>query len=186
VYSYDGNNRLSKTLSQYWDDFGNEWVNTMMTLSFYNDDGLRTELIYKYWGTFEYWINLSDYLYTYDDHGNRIEFLYRNWDEDIEQWVDYYKNINYWSEFIPNEIIELSQLQVNIFPNPATDFINLTVDENAGSGVFSLYSMEGRLVFKTVFNGNRAQFRLDGLPKGPYYYIVGTGKGIFSQILIIR
>lgn len=186
VYSYDDNNRLSKTLSQIWDDFGHEWINTMMTVITYNEAGQRVELLYMYWSTYEYWVNLSKYLYTYDEHGNRVEFMYKNWDEDLEQWVNYYKNVNYWSEFIPNRIEELSLSQMNIFPNPTTGLVTLTVDEDVKYGNLSLYSMEGQLAFRKAFSGNTTQFDLTGLPKGVYDLTVVTNSGYNSQLLIIQ
>jgi hypothetical protein len=70
---------------------------------------------------------------------------------------------------------------VSIYPNPATDFINV---EGAQLESIALYDMNGKKVLsQTVANG-KARASLGALPNGSYLINVQTKTGIVSEMVI--
>jgi|GEM_PF-716084 len=184
LYSYDEQSRLIESLSQVWDDFENKWYNTTVIYYSYNSQGLRSEVLYRFWDPYGYWTDLSKYLYTYDEDGNQIEYLFMAWDYENNLWVDYYKNITYWSEFIPIGINEISVLEVQVFPNPGSDFINISFKGNVNTGIVNVYSMNGELLLNRTIHGNSDQLDIGALPIGNHVIVVDVDGKIYSQIVI--
>ena len=184
LYSYDENLRTEEALTQMWDDFGNEWFNSSIILYEYNSQGLRSEVLYRFWDTYGYWIDLSKYLYSYDDDGNRTEFLYKTWDYENNEWLNFYKDINYWSEFVPIGLNEISNVGVQLYPNPTNGRINLAFDKNIKNGLATVFSMDGKLLLNKKIQGNEPHFNLGALPQGKYILTINIKGEIFSQIVI--
>ena len=87
-----------------------------------------------------------------------------------------------------NQIHSLQEKnQLNVFPNPAEDFINLSYPGPEGT-IFSiqLLNMNGQIV-KQTNNLSLSFYRLDisGMPTGTYQLIVQTGNGRFKEKVII-
>ena len=78
---------------------------------------------------------------------------------------------------------------VSIYPNPATDFINLAIDESySGQIKIDLYSITGALV-APLYRGEATsslQLSLPGLPSGNYICIITTNNGIESTQILIK
>ena len=184
LYSYNENLRLDTALTQMWDDFGHEWFNTTVILYDYNSQGLRSEVLYRFWDTYGYWIDLSKYLYSYDDDGNRTEFLYKTWDYENNEWLNFYKDINYWSEFVPIGIDEIYDLSIQIFPNPTTGIFHLSLPENVKDGMAAIFSMDGKLILSRTIKGNNSQYNLEYLPKGKYILTINIEGEVYSTIVI--
>jgi len=80
--------------------------------------------------------------------------------------------------------IVLSRLASNItlFPNPAYDgFINIQMDQ---AGLFQLYDLSGRLVWKQMLPEGLRKINTTGLPDGIYYPYSGNSK--LPAILILN
>ena len=74
----------------------------------------------------------------------------------------------------------------NVFPCPASDFININIHsaDNIPSAFFQIVSMEGKLVLKQKSPVNKGNSNLSlpvgNLMKGSYYLIIDTGKERFT------
>jgi hypothetical protein len=182
MYSYDENLRLDTALTQNWD--GTEWYNKSMNLYSYNAQGLRTEVFKRFWDTFGFWIDQSKDLYDYDGDGNLTKYIFKSWDYDNNVWVNYYKYVNYWSEFVPIGINEISDLSIQIFPNPTTGIIHLSLPENIKNGMAAIYSMDGKLIINQIIQGGATQLNLEALPMGKYMLSINIEGKVYSQIVI--
>lgn len=75
----------------------------------------------------------------------------------------------YKGSHLSTAIIENDKYNVNVFPNPACDFINIHTDENFFIEEVALYNSFGQLVLSNVFkNFQTIKINLKYLPKGVY------------------
>jgi photosystem II stability/assembly factor-like uncharacterized protein len=97
-----------------------------------------------------------------------------------------------------SNVIEMTKVSINeqkiqnsnieIFPNPADEFINIILDKNIESEIIvGIYNMQGKNVFtKKYHQANSVNIDVNNLLKGVYMVKVVTGKDILTQKLIIR
>jgi 5-enolpyruvylshikimate-3-phosphate synthase len=72
-------------------------------------------------------------------------------------------------------IKEISTTVINIYPNPATDNIHITLSENVHQAVFTLYDMQGKILIRKEINSDDA-VSVSNLAAGIYIYYVRTEK----------
>jgi hypothetical protein len=176
---------LTETLSQYWDDDDKNWVNSLRINYSYNSQGKRTEVIYQYWD-FQNWVNLSKYKYNYDENGNRTEYLYFTFDDQNNSWMDYYKEVSFWSENTQYSIDEPWFPEVKISPNPAHNFINITFETEIKNTFCYLFSDGGKLIKTQNISGNSARINTSGFVPGIYILRMMTEGKVFSQKIILK
>jgi hypothetical protein len=70
-----------------------------------------------------------------------------------------------------------------IYPNPATDNINITLPENISQAVFTLYDMQGKVLIKQEIN-NQETVAVNNLASGIYIYNVRTSKQNYQGKII--
>lgn len=61
--------------------------------------------------------------------------------------------------------------EVAVFPNPATDNVTFTVNNDNASRV-QIYDMTGRMISDEMFTGRRVQLSTEELPSGMYTYTI--------------
>jgi hypothetical protein len=105
-----------------------------------------------------------------------------------------YKNTDYWSEFTNiiednncNTNIEALSLthKISVYPNPATNIINITLPENIHQAVFMLCDMQAKILIKQNIS-NRDAVSVNNLATGSYIYNVITDKQKYVGKLIIN
>ncbi|PZU83167.1 MAG: hypothetical protein DI529_13070 [Chryseobacterium sp.] len=77
-------------------------------------------------------------------------------------------------------VSDINKTQINIFPNPTSDFINIKSDEKIKS--IKLYNASGSLV-KTE-NNEFSRINVSNLPKGNYVISIETDSGIETKKII--
>ena len=75
---------------------------------------------------------------------------------------------------------DINKTQINIFPNPTSDFINIKSDEKIKS--VKLYNASGSLI-KTE-NNEFSRINISNLPKGNYLISIETDSGIETKKII--
>lgn len=80
----------------------------------------------------------------------------------------------------------VSEQQINVFPNPASDFISVNNDDNVKTIV--VYNIVGRKVKQFEIEHSGAQYDIKDLPDGLYsVHLVGkNNKVINTQRLTVR
>lgn len=76
---------------------------------------------------------------------------------------------------------------VKIFPNPADDYVMLSVPE-AGKAQFRLYSSTGRLMLDQIVAGQESRILLNAIPSGVYAYqvILADGSSKSDKLVVQR
>ena len=82
-----------------------------------------------------------------------------------------------------SDYLTLSNLQVSIYPNPATNSITI----NAGNALtFSLYDLTGRIVLDTNLSDGISNLNVSSLSKGLYLVKIQQREEVFCQKLVIQ
>jgi hypothetical protein len=65
---------------------------------------------------------------------------------------------------------KVAQVEMKIYPNPATEKIMLTISnmDNFQTGILQLYSLSGQLLQTRLLSEAKVEISLAGLPKGAY------------------
>ncbi len=76
-----------------------------------------------------------------------------------------------------------NDLQLNIFPNPATDFVNVRLNESfSGSGKVTIFDMSSSIVNTENLLNQNARIDISNLVAGVYLVKVEDGMGQFSEV----
>ena len=69
-----------------------------------------------------------------------------------------------------NDVLDnvINNSAVNIYPNPASTFINVNVTNGARVGIINIYNMVGALVKTLEINGSEKEINISELPSGSY------------------
>jgi len=73
-----------------------------------------------------------------------------------------------------------STLKANAFPNPATEVLNLELNEYF-TGAIWVYDLSGRKIMETNISGIQAQLNISSLASGNYIYRLMNENTIFAQ-----
>ncbi|MGC9375277.1 MAG: GEVED domain-containing protein [Bacteroidales bacterium] len=73
---------------------------------------------------------------------------------------------------------------VNVYPNPAIDYITVTVENGSRVGTISIYNMIGSLVKVVEINGNEKEVDISDLPAGSYIISVEDEKEPITKQII--
>jgi hypothetical protein len=76
-------------------------------------------------------------------------------------------------------VYEVNSSQVNIFPNPCYDKLNLKFDVPV-SGKICLYDYEGKLIYCTSVNGSLFSINVQALKEGMYVFIINDAEKYFT------
>ncbi len=75
--------------------------------------------------------------------------------------------------------------QINIFPNPASDILNINLGLLSGTKTVELYDVSGRLVAQKNTEGDAMQLNLADVSKGTYFVKVLNDKNVVAVKMII-
>ena len=78
-------------------------------------------------------------------------------------------------------------MRVNIFPNPATEYINVQIMGEQQDFNAEVIDMYGRVIAGISMSGNYAQLNVNQLPSGNYLLKISTGsKSAYHKFLILN
>jgi len=85
------------------------------------------------------------------------------------------------------EVINANQIGFSVAPNPASDYLMVSTDEQHVIRDLSVYDINGRQV-RQVLSINNAQYRLERgtLPKGAYVLRIRTDSGVAARKVILE
>ncbi len=87
-------------------------------------------------------------------------------------------------EKIPSGINDASRTAFNVYPNPANDFVSVTVD---GNSVITIYDLSGKIVMKQNVTSNTNRIDVSSFAKGVYIVKAQNENGtVSSSKLIIK
>jgi hypothetical protein len=86
------------------------------------------------------------------------------------------QDLTYTAIFEINTGIEnINATAVSVYPNPATDYLTITLSGNVYQATFTLYDMQGRMLIKEEVK-NEDMISVNNLASGIYVYSVNVGK----------
>jgi hypothetical protein len=80
--------------------------------------------------------------------------------------------------------IEENSMEVSVYPNPATDVLNIQLTENASS--VSILGMDGKVISTQVVNANTATVNVSNLVSGVYFYEVVAENGTIVRNTFVK
>lgn len=208
-YTYDSAGTLLNTVWFVWDESINQWNDAQLYEYTLDANGNKIKIIQN---SNNYGLMLPerkeettyDYSYTYNDmilpsYDLTFPFYFHvcnfnnmitgdissYWEPVSGQWVDDGKNTYYYSEqsfILPSN--PLSQ-NINIYPNPANDFVIFETDISSKSATLEIFDFQGKSVFKHNLNGTH-RVSVSQLKKGIYLYNIITDNKKQNGKLIVQ
>jgi len=90
-------------------------------------------------------------------------------------------------EIYPLAVDELfSSLEINLFPNPTSDFIHLTIGDLSNSLSYQLTDASGRLIQSSPISDQITQIDLQGLSTASYFLNIFVGDKPAKSYTIIK
>ncbi len=90
---------------------------------------------------------------------------------------------NFEVDVMSNANDELSNVDYNLFPNPASD--QITVDYQGGQGIATIYNSNGEVVLSKQVE-DKSSIQIDYLPSGIYTLTVTSKKGMGTKQFVVR
>ena len=117
-------------------------------------------------------MNHQIHLY-HEYHHNYHQNYYTNFVIDYEAYVD---NINTFYAKDLSFARHLSDVTFTVFPNPTSDFLNVSTSDNIES--VKVFDMNGRLVLSNTYNTSNVKLDVMSLTNGYYTVLVNDVKPI--------
>lgn len=76
-----------------------------------------------------------------------------------------------------------TSLQVNIFPNPTTDWSQIECQDKA-QGIITVFDLQGKVIESQVINNGKSNLNLSFLPKGIYLLKIARDNQSFTQKIV--
>jgi hypothetical protein len=74
----------------------------------------------------------------------------------------------------------------NLYPNPASDYINLVSDKEPAGKSLRIYTASGMLISDQIITGKQNFIPVSNFAKGVYYVRISDEKGQFMQKLVVQ
>ena len=89
------------------------------------------------------------------------------------------------AEAISTAITESAKSNINIYPNPASDFVLIESKDDRIKQV-ELYTMNGMLIGRSIVNNTQFSYRVSDLKDGLYLLKVYTSKGVIAKKIVVQ
>ncbi len=183
---YDFSLQVGDTLFSAWAAFGGSIVVEQIdTVTLFNGE------VRKRW-TFDSWVELSYYIEGIGmGTGLFGDFVQFEWWSELAcvqlNGEQLWEANSYWSGcygLVGEDEIATNTLQ--IYPNPAGDFIRLSTPENFNRAEVKIFNSLGQLVLVDAIQSENAVIDVSDLERGMYFVLVTSENGILKEKLIIR
>ncbi|HXK82450.1 MAG TPA: T9SS type A sorting domain-containing protein [Bacteroidales bacterium] len=124
----------------------------------------------------------QDFGFSYDNAGNRTQryllLMFKNADADTASV--------YFKDELNNENDISGLFELNVYPNPADDLINITLTEGELKNTMQveMYDNTGRILVSDTFNGNLLTIPVKNYPAGNYIMKIWNNKEQFDFQII--
>ena len=83
--------------------------------------------------------------------------------------------------------VPLNNASVEVFPNPANEYLTIRLSEHVNLGEWQVRDMQGKVVRVFDWENGKREFRLDTreLPAGTYFLRANDGQRSFSKEIVI-
>jgi hypothetical protein len=175
-FTYDVNENMTSMLSQNW--FSNVWYDYKLFSYTYNIDDMITGQLEQLW-TANAWMNSYQSTFEYDSQGNFTEETGYDWIGSLwtlmTKWNHYY---NCGSTAIADR---MGSLMVNVWPNPASMELRLSVAPGSIPTTMAIYAVSGQRVAHQPY---APHIDISALPSGIYFLELSSDTAVQSQRFI--
>jgi hypothetical protein len=182
-------------VSEYFYTFGSVWRNssrkTVTKDSQGNITSNKTENFDLASGQWQYITENQD-IYTYNNQFDITEHIVRfpplgqqNGQPPLDRFKYVYSNFQYFAN--PMGISEKGdlKLEAKIYPNPAQNFISISVPENKGETTATISDVTGKTLLKEkLSSGQNQEMNIEKLPKGIYLLHLANSKASVIKKII--
>ena len=169
----------------------NAWVNNSKYTYNYDANGNMLTDLNEGWQN-NAWVNNSKYSYTYDVNGNSITGKFELWENN--NWVLFLNSLavyssknniyslnlitRYEAHFVSfaNGINENNYKQIHIYPNPASNNLNVNLSQlkNLQNTSISIYDIQGKLLLHKNIQQPLTEINITQFAKGIYVVKVNS------------
>lgn len=203
-YSYDANGNDTLDIELSWNSGTSQWENSSKTeYSFaanndlimdkffdWNSSTSTWEVSYKDEYNYNQSFSFSELLmpfYYYEDiaffNHMLTDVVFSEYNYGNLQWDIYGKANFYYSQQVINSVAELENLEFNIYPNPASDYLVIDARNIANNMEIKLFDITGKaLIIKEIKSGEK--LNISKLKAGIYFYNISIdGVTRFGKIV---
>ncbi|MDR2408845.1 MAG: C10 family peptidase [Bacteroidales bacterium] len=127
--------------------------------------------------------NYTDSVYTFNT--NKLFFIFETNEENIHQGWE----LSYYTD-VPDDSLHTDKLNndnyFSIYPNPATNYLYVTVNDLLQDGQIQLFDIYGKLLITHTINKEVSQINLNPLAAGMYIVKIVNGKKVYKTKKIIK
>jgi hypothetical protein len=200
--TFDENANMLSELSQEWNETWNDITNSLFT---YDENGNCTSTTWFSWNSLV-WENISRVEYEYTEGMIRgtgfiwdgagwingdamlsLQFMSGDAKLPLCDWWGSMAEVYYTALYtnIPGQVND-DQASINVFPNPATDVINISWNNLMGQpSTVNIYDLSGKLADNipgnNLVSGNTELVSIDKLSPGMYFIELRSGTQSFIQ-----
>jgi len=200
ITTYNSNSDILEIVKSIWQS--NQWMNSKRYTYSYNSNFLKTEELTQDWES-NYWMNFERITKEYNEYNNltlyKLDYWYNGWYSEIEDIYEYdeYQNLIhyvgyytydftemyfYYSEYDIELSINENELQnkIIIYPNPATEIINIKGNKEDVNVV--IYDLSGKELMNVI---TKSKVDISLLQKGIYIIKILDNIGM-SNVKMIK
>ncbi|HKK40356.1 MAG TPA: T9SS type A sorting domain-containing protein, partial [Cryomorphaceae bacterium] len=93
--------------------------------------------------------------------------------------------IRVYQEGNPTSVNEVEKSKLNVYPNPANDYLVIETPNNDLNAEIEIYTLLGVKVLSQKVSAIKTRVSLNEFPKGAYLTTVRTNSGVFNQTFIV-
>jgi len=184
TYTYNADSLSTDVLVQTQQNNG--WLNsTSDSTSYYPRDDIKTYLP-RYWAGTK-WLNTSlgnNNINSYDADDDIVECIAQNTDQNNANNFDNYSKTEYL--YNSNTGIEpVSNSTFKIYPNPASNRLNIDMGTNEFHGILTITDVTGKIIQSQAPGAtNMNTVDVTGLPAGMYFVSINNGNEVTTSKFI--
>ena len=185
TYTYDSLGRIQTIIQQSWEQSRHKLINAYSSEYIYENNSADYIILNKSWHSFK-WHNINKKEFIFIPNKNLIKsYSYYKWDSNYNYWKNISKKVNFYSAAtLIDGISPVINEEINIFPNPTSDYFQITEKHLNANDIIEIYSLNGNLVLhQKIGAGN---INIKSLNKGIYFIKIIGKKQYKTQKLVIE
>jgi hypothetical protein len=202
--TYDENGWVLTSVTYFWDYQRNRLYGSSRTETTYDEYGNTPSVTTYAWDTTKNdWIGQQRLVYTFDyayeadelfepfgmrrhKITNLTEYAYEGVAElKSDEWIKFDEFIYHYSDLAVSGVADLSWGELSIFPNPATDYIQVEGDLGTDVARVFIYNVSGRIVMNQVLD-NGGRIPVSHLSEGIYVIRLVQGDKVKTAKVMIE
>lgn len=184
---YDAQNNMTAKYYWQWYPFQNHWGHQQTdTVEKLSTSPLITRYLAKH-NSAAGFVNSKATTWIADAMGRWVSWADSTWDAPSQKWIiitNDEKMVFHYSR--PTHVSNAAQaVQANIYPNPASYYINIELAAPAQSYTIAVYTIAGQLAMQQQGTGARHTLPIAHLDAGNYMLSVTTKEGVVTKPFVV-